>query len=239
MSIDRYFSRRTFFMSLISVGAANAATPLIDINKSHGLLVDIDNNETLFGFNQRINLNKNKYGFFDFELELDQKSFAQDQSRSGAHYIPQKRFEVQLSNKNTGEVMSHWIDVGNHNINNRKADLNYFFRDWRENRSISIDNEILENLFQICEETSGQNYCVYVDITSGYRTKKTNEKLRLRSSNVAKNSLHLKGKAVDFNINGLSHKLLKAKCNEISQGGVGCYPGFFHIDTGPFRRWGI
>ena len=71
------------------------------------------------------------------------------------------------------------------------------------------------------------------------RTKKTNEKLRVRSKNVAKNSLHIEGKAIDFAIREVSQKKLRSAAKDICSGGLGFYPGFIHIDSGPVRRWGI
>ena len=100
-------------------------------------------------------------------------------------------------------------------------------------------SEVLKNLFSICERVLGQNGSINVQITSGYRTKKTNEKLRVRSKNVAKNSLHIEGKAIDFAIREVSQKKLRSAAKDICSGGLGLYPGFIHIDSGPVRRWGI
>ena len=117
--------------------------------------------------------------------------------------------------------------------------LDDFFRDWRAYKSISMDPEVLKNLFSICEQVLGQKGSINVQITSGYRTKKTNEKLRVRSKNVAKNSLHIEGKAIDFAIREVSQKKLRSAAKDICSGGLGFYPGFIHIDSGPVRRWGI
>ena len=76
-----------------------------------------------------------------------------------------------------------------------------------------------------------------MQITSGYRTKKTNSYLRKLSKNVAKNSLHMKGQAIDFAILGVAEKKLKYIAKEHAIGGLGLYNNFMHIDSGPFRRW--
>ena len=80
---------------------------------------------------------------------------------------------------------------------------------------------------------------INVQITSGYRTHKTNEKLRVRSKNVAKNSFHIEGKAIDFAIGEVSQNKLRSAARDICSGGLGLYQGFIHIDSGPLRRWGV
>ena len=76
-----------------------------------------------------------------------------------------------------------------------------------------------------------------VDITSGYRTTRTNEKLRKNNSKVAKNSMHLVGRAVDFKVRHRSIQNLEGVAKKLTPGGLGVYSGFIHIDTGPYRRW--
>ena len=65
--------------------------------------------------------------------------------------------------------------------------LDYFFRDWRENKTIQMDRGVIKNFLKICEALLGADRELAVDVTSGYRTQKTNEKLRQNSSRVAKN----------------------------------------------------
>jgi uncharacterized protein YcbK (DUF882 family) len=63
--------------------------------------------------------------------------------------------------------------------------------------------------------------------------------LRRRSEGVAKNSFHLKARAIDINLPGTELKDLKKLAKFLQRGGVGYYPksGFMHIDTGPIRYW--
>ena len=73
----------------------------------------------------------------------------------------------------------------------------------------------------------------------GYRSPKTNEMLRSRSSSVAKNSQHLFGKAIDLRLTGVELTKLRDTAIAMQRGGVGYYasPDFVHIDTGRVRRW--
>ena len=144
-----------------------------------------------------------------------------------------------VGNINNNEKLSHMVTRFDSGIGYYNSRLDHFFRDWRENKSIPMDSEVLKNLFSICEEVLGRNATINVQITSGYRTQKTNEKLRVRSKNVAKNSFHIAGKAIDFAIKEVSQKKLRSAAKNICSGGLGFYPGFIHIDSGPVRRWGI
>ena len=72
------------------------------------------------------------------------------------------------------------------------------------------------------------------------RVAKYNQLIRIEENiikNVAKNSLHIKGQAIDFAIDNLPHKKLNNIAKEHAFGGLGVYDNFIHIDSGPFRRW--
>ncbi len=56
-------------------------------------------------------------------------------------------------------------------------------------------------------------------------------------SAVAKNSMHLIGRAIDFKVRNRSIQNLETIANNVTPGGLGVYSGFIHIDTGPYRRW--
>lgn len=80
-------------------------------------------------------------------------------------------------------------------------------------------------------------------IHSAYRSPPYNARLGKNNENVARNSLHMYGRALDFSVKGVdiktvcSHALLAR--NTIGFGGVGYYPrsGFVHLDSGPARQW--
>lgn len=80
-------------------------------------------------------------------------------------------------------------------------------------------------------------------IHSGYRSPAYNQKLSIRNENVARNSLHQYGQAIDFSVPGMPIKkvcsyTLYAR-NVMGYGGVGYYPntGFVHLDSGNTREW--
>ena len=76
-------------------------------------------------------------------------------------------------------------------------------------------------------------------IISGYRSPETNAMLRKKTKAVAKNSLHMKGKAADIRVPDCDTKRLSNICMKLQAGGVGYYPesDFVHVDTGDVRCW--
>ncbi len=78
-----------------------------------------------------------------------------------------------------------------------------------------------------------------IDIVSGYRSPKYNLMLRKKGHQVARESQHTLGHAVDFRIRGVSTEALRDFVRGLHMGGVGYYPrtGFVHADTGRIRTW--
>jgi len=78
-----------------------------------------------------------------------------------------------------------------------------------------------------------------VDIVSGFRAPKYNLMLRKKGHEVARDSQHTHGNAVDFRLPGIPTKQLEAWARRQRLGGVGLYlqSGFVHMDTGPIRYW--
>ncbi len=78
-----------------------------------------------------------------------------------------------------------------------------------------------------------------VEVYSGYRSPKLNNAMADVNDGVAKNSLHMKGWALDLSIPGVKLKKLKDFAVSLKAGGVGYYPNdnFIHIDIGRARQW--
>ncbi len=114
--------------------------------------------------------------------------------------------------------------------------LNEFLRDFRTDEVHPIDMEILGILSRI-QLISGSTGVF--EIISGYRSPETNRLLYLRSSGVAKHSLHIQGKAVDIRLTDVPIWKIRRIATHLRRGGVGYYPqsDFVHLDTGRFRTW--
>jgi uncharacterized protein YcbK (DUF882 family) len=78
-----------------------------------------------------------------------------------------------------------------------------------------------------------------VIVISAFRHPKYNQLLRKKCHQVARDSHHTHGNAVDFNIPKVATPTLHAWARDQKIGGVGLYlkSGFVHMDTGPIRFW--
>ncbi len=117
--------------------------------------------------------------------------------------------------------------------------LNHLFRDYRTGEVRTIDPRLFDLLYDL--KVSLGDPDARFEIISAYRSPETNARLRKTSSGVAKNSLHIRGQAVDVRLSDLSTRLLCEAALELGRGGVGYYrrSDFVHLDTGEVRAWGI
>jgi uncharacterized protein YcbK (DUF882 family) len=117
-------------------------------------------------------------------------------------------------------------------------EINYILRDFRTGEIIDIDAGLLDLLWSLGRKV-GMNPARAFHVVSGYRSPETNEMLRRHNRGVAKNSLHMAGKAADIRVPGYSLAALRKAALELRAGGVGYYPSsrFLHVDTGPVRLW--
>jgi uncharacterized protein YcbK (DUF882 family) len=143
---------------------------------------------------------------------------------------------LRLRNVNTGEDIdvAYWKD-GSYDADALTA-LHVFFRDWRAAAIKPVAGDVLDMLCAIDKiaDPTGP-----IHVTSGYRTRATNEMLARTMGGVARESLHLSARAVDFFIPGYAISGVCAHALAFGCGGVGYYPrrGFVHIDNGPVRVW--
>lgn len=115
---------------------------------------------------------------------------------------------------------------------------NWALRDWRESKPTNMDPHLLDMLWEIHRRSGARGP---IHIIGGYRSPTTNRTLRSRSSGVAENSQHTRGKAIDFFIPGVPLSRVRDAAMQLQIGGVGYYPRsgspFVHIDTGNGRYW--
>ncbi len=116
--------------------------------------------------------------------------------------------------------------------------LNQFLRDWRHNDPAKMDPALFDLVWEVYQEVGASQP---INVVSAYRNPATNAMLRQSSSGVAENSQHMRGRAMDFFIPGISLTKLRATAMRKQVGGVGFYPTsgspFVHLDTGNVRAW--
>ena len=123
-------------------------------------------------------------------------------------------------------------------IPSAQKQLNWFLRDWRTNDPTKMDPKLFDILWEIHTELGSKKP---IHLISGYRSRKTNNKLRKTRGGQAKNSRHVLGKATDVHFPDIPAKKIRYSALIRQKGGVGYYPNsalpFVHIDTGRVRHW--
>ena len=155
-----------------------------------------------------------------------------------SHAIADAPRRLRLINAHTAEKLSVVFWQDGRYLQDSLDKINFLLRDFRVNEVMQIDTNVLEYLHQVYTRMDTEEH---IQVLSGYRSPETNEMLRKRSSGsgVAKNSLHIIGKAIDFKIPGRQTKALQETALDLHIGGIGYYrkSDFVHIDSGPHRSW--
>lgn len=116
-----------------------------------------------------------------------------------------------------------------------QATIDRFLRDHYTNVPRAMDPRLPEILVAAAAHFKRDR----VTVVSAFRHPKYNLLLRKKGHQVARDSHHTQGDAVDFSIPRVTTRALHdwAKAQKI--GGVGIYlqSGFIHMDTGPVRYW--
>ncbi len=110
-----------------------------------------------------------------------------------------------------------------------------FLRDHFTNRPSPMDPKLLGILMTAASNFKSDT----VMVVSGFRHPKYNLVLRKKGHQVARDSQHTHGNAVDFFIPRIPIMHLHAWAKAQAIGGVGLYldSGFVHMDTGKIRFW--
>ncbi|MEM6902821.1 MAG: DUF882 domain-containing protein [Pseudomonadota bacterium] len=139
-----------------------------------------------------------------------------------------------LYNKNTREhVRLAHVRNGFYDRNALRR-LDWHLRDHHVQRYYQMDRKLFDVLFVVQQRFGADRPLL---VTSGYRTRSTNERLAERIPGVATNSLHISGKAIDFQIPERSPGSVCNYLNQLHIGGVGRYATHVHFDVGPVRHW--
>lgn len=110
--------------------------------------------------------------------------------------------QISFHNRHTGEVLKRctFWKSGNYTKENLIV-INKLTKDHQTNRIHPIDPKLIYMLYQFQERLSTKKT---IHVISAYRSPSTNKILCEQSSVVARNSQHMKGKAVDLVIPGRS-----------------------------------
>jgi uncharacterized protein YcbK (DUF882 family) len=136
----------------------------------------------------------------------------------------------------TGESLTTVYFQGGTYVAQELHRVNHLLRDFRTGDLHAIDPVLLDILFELRTRVDRDQP---FEVISGYRSPKTNEALRRRSSGVSAHSLHMEGRAIDVRLAGFSTSKLHDVARGMERGGVGFYPvsDFVHLDNGRVRYW--
>jgi uncharacterized protein YcbK (DUF882 family) len=128
-------------------------------------------------------------------------------------------------------------------IDSAYEQLCHLLRDVNGKETAPIDPKLFETLWGTQAFVARYGIDQPLEILSGYRTAKSNSKLREAGVPAARQSLHMEGKAADIRIANLNPEVLGGLVRSFRQGGVGFYyragprGGWIHADTGLKRTW--
>ena len=164
---------------------------------------------------------------FFFGSKALQNAVAEGETRTVSLHHTHTNEDVTITYKRDGRYDEAALDK-----------LNWFLRDWRRNKVIRMDPQLIDLVWEVQRET-GSKQPIWV--VCGYRSPETNAMLRRRSNGVARFSQHMLGHAMDFYVPGVRLEELRVIGLRLQRGGVGFYPSsgspFVHMDTGGVRMW--
>lgn len=143
---------------------------------------------------------------------------------------------LALQNTTTGDSLNvTYFEKGRY-LPDALHEINHLYRDHLTDEIHPVDTALLDQLHDL-QTNLGIKKPIHV--ICGYRSPFTNAHLRRNSRGVARNSLHMEGRAIDIRIAGVDTRTIRDAALSMARGGVGFYPGsnFVHLDTGDFRTW--
>lgn len=146
---------------------------------------------------------------------------------------------LRLYAVNTKESLTTTYMVNGRYVSSELTKINHLLRDWRRDAVTRIDPKTIDLMWELHADLGSR---APVHIISGYRSAETNAMLKNIGRNVAKQSMHIQGRAIDLYFPDVSTERLRNSALVREIGGVGYYPrsgvsGFIHIDSGRVRHW--
>ena len=148
---------------------------------------------------------------------------------------------ISLYHIHTGESLSVTYMKDGRYVPSAMKQINYLLRDWRRNKTVTIDPRTIDLVWQLHEDLGSH---ATINIVCGYRSAETNALLNRIGRKVAKESQHIQGRAIDFYLTDVPTQKIRNIALVLERGGVGYYrsaggpTGFLHVDSGRVRHWG-
>jgi uncharacterized protein YcbK (DUF882 family) len=144
--------------------------------------------------------------------------------------------EVILRNNTTGERLRVRLLDRGRIVEAGRRQLERFLRSGPDDRAGTLDPQLIKLIDALGEHFGRHRELIVI---SGYRSPEYNALRTRQSKGVARESLHMQGKAVDIRVEGITITALHRYLTRLRAGGVGLYPdsNFVHMDVGPVRSW--
>lgn len=154
--------------------------------------------------------------------------------KASATFIPSAK-TLNIYHQATGESFNGVFVENGRYLHEQLARLNHLMRD-HSGQVLQMDPDLFDLLADLQALVPSRGP---MELVSGYRTPESNRAARRTSRRVARNSLHMQGKAADIIVPGYNVRQTRAAAISLQAGGVGTYrrSRFIHVDTGPVRSW--
>lgn len=128
-----------------------------------------------------------------------------------------------------------YLDESGQWIPQARVQLNGILRSRGDGETTSMD----ERLIELADHLQDHFHVDTIEVISGYRSPSFNHTLKLKGRDVAGESLHTKGLAMDIHLDEVKESDLRDYLLSLKLGGVGYYGGLLmvHMDFGPVRTW--
>lgn len=115
------------------------------------------------------------------------------------------------------------------------GELRKLFRSRADDEEFVLDRRLIE----LADHLQDRFQADTVEVISGYRSPEFNKSLKETGHNVARESLHTKGLAMDIHLDEVREDALRDYLLSLKIGGVGYYGNklMVHMDFGPVRTW--
>ena len=145
---------------------------------------------------------------------------------------------ISIYNIHTKETLTVTYKRNGQYIPSALKKVNHVMRDWRRNESRVMRKDLIDLMWEVHNQLGSQKP---IYLISGYRSLKTNNKLRKTRGGQARRSRHILGMAADVHFPDVPIRELRDSALIRQKGGVGYYPTsglpFVHMDVGRVRHW--
>ncbi|PXW65882.1 DUF882 domain-containing protein [Methylobacterium sp. B4] len=148
--------------------------------------------------------------------------------------VPTGRDRLWLVRPDGSEVLSRFRDADGYDRTQILL-LSWFMRDIRDDdRAVWMEPRLFDLLAGVQASMSAvHGAALPLTVTSGYRTLGHNASLE----NAARTSMHLYGYAADVQMRGYPPRAVALAASFFSEGGIGLYDTFTHLDVWRRRTW--